>query len=858
VALVGNCFSAIFIFPIAQVIETIWLLAYRITHSPGLAVCGVGITVSLCTLPLYCIAEKLQQQERDTQKKLKPKIDAIKAVFKGDERFMILQTWYRQNHYHPAYALRNTLGMALQIPFFIAAYSFLSQLEILQGSRFLFIPDLGKPDGLLGSFNLLPVLMTAVNCVSGAVYTRGLQRKEALQIYGTALIFLVLLYDSPSGLVLYWLLNNVFSLGKNIVLALIVQKATQTENQTQKAEGESITKASPLPGRCIVYASLTLFVLGGLVIPASLIASSVEEFSFIESCASPFPFIVATALRGAGLFLLWPLGLYFLVPQKHRDRLAIGLTLLSLFALINTFVFPGNYGFLTTALVFSEPEALNPLLKTMAGPAAVLVATTVLFFGFRAITRKWFWRLQIILLLSLSSLAVVNLAVIQREYSAFAQRRSLEPSLSGIPEPVYGFSKNGKNVLLIMLDRAIGGYMPYMLREKPGLASAFSGFTWYPNSVSFGAWTLFGAPPLFGGYEYAPLEMQKRSSEALAKKHNESLLVLPRLFSETGYRATVSDPPWVNYRSSSDLGVFNAYQGISANRIIGAYSEHWLKQRPGVRPQLVAEGLKNNLIRFSIFKFAPEALRKLLYDNGDWLNTRSFRAKRSNLPKSTLDNYIALDLLPQLTRVDPGTANTFTALVNDITHAPAFLEEPDYTVPQGGNAAPKKHLRPKHYHVNMAALLLLGKWFDFLRENGVYDNTRIIIASDHGSNLQSNYRNNIRLPNGEYVQTYNPLLLFKDFNRQGELTTDNAFMTNADVPLLSLGGIIENPANPFTQKPLRAEKETGITLTTSRGRVPRYHAINTFTIRPGEWLRVQDNIFDSANWTARREPRPQN
>ena len=35
-----------------------------------------------------------------------------------------------------------------------------------------------------------------------------------------------------------------------------------------------------------------------------------------------------------------------------------------------------------------------------------------------------------------------------------------------------------------------------------------------------------------------------------------------------------------------------------------------------------------------------------------------------------------------------------------------------------------------HYQVNMAAFLKLGEWFDYLRENGVYDNTRIIIVSD--------------------------------------------------------------------------------------------------------------------------------
>jgi len=58
--------------------------------------------------------------------------------------------------------------------------------------------------------------MTLINIVAGAVYTKGFKLKDKLQIYGMALVFLVLLYKSPAGLVLYWTMNNVFSLVKNI------------------------------------------------------------------------------------------------------------------------------------------------------------------------------------------------------------------------------------------------------------------------------------------------------------------------------------------------------------------------------------------------------------------------------------------------------------------------------------------------------------------------------------------------------------------------------------------------------------------------------------------------------------------
>jgi arylsulfatase A-like enzyme len=70
-----------------------------------------------------------------------------------------------------------------------------------------------------------------------------------------------------------------------------------------------------------------------------------------------------------------------------------------------------------------------------------------------------------------------------------------------------------------------------------------------------------------------------------------------------------------------------------------------------------------------------------------------------------------------------------------------------------------------------------------LKENNAYDNTRIIIVSDHGGNI-SNISNNITLPNGTPLASYTALLMVKDFDAQGRLKTDNTFMTNADMPSL--------------------------------------------------------------------------
>ena len=74
-------------------------------------------------------------------------------------------------------------------------------MEALKGQSFLFIKDMGAPDRLfaIGSFyvNILPIAMTAINIIAGAIYTKGFATKEKVQIYGMALVFLVLLYNSP-------------------------------------------------------------------------------------------------------------------------------------------------------------------------------------------------------------------------------------------------------------------------------------------------------------------------------------------------------------------------------------------------------------------------------------------------------------------------------------------------------------------------------------------------------------------------------------------------------------------------------------------------------------------------------------
>ena len=222
-----SLFSSVFemvMGPLLLLFDVIYAVIYRLTSNEGLSIIALSLTINFLILPLYKRADAMQEEERLRLEKMKRGVDHIKKVFKGDERFMMLQTYYRQNDYKPYYALNGSVSLLLEIPFFIAAFRFLSGLQLINGASFGPISDLGSPDRMLhiaGHYiNLLPFLMTGINIISGVIYTKGMPLKNKIQLYGMALIFLVFLYPSPSGLVFYWTLNNLFSLVKNVFYKL--------------------------------------------------------------------------------------------------------------------------------------------------------------------------------------------------------------------------------------------------------------------------------------------------------------------------------------------------------------------------------------------------------------------------------------------------------------------------------------------------------------------------------------------------------------------------------------------------------------------------------------------------------------
>jgi arylsulfatase A-like enzyme len=151
------------------------------------------------------------------------------------------------------------------------------------------------------------------------------------------------------------------------------------------------------------------------------------------------------------------------------------------------------------------------------------------------------------------------------------------------------------------------------------------------------------------------------------------------------------------------------------------------------------------------------------------------------------------------------------------------------------------------YQCSMEAFISLGKWFDYLRENNLYDNTRIIIVSDHGngmSQFDDLYVDDLNFD----AEAVNPVLMVKDFNSTGYFTSME-FMTNADTPSIALDGLVKDPVHPFTNNPIYQDVKSGELLVYSSEEMNIYtNNGNRYSDPDGFWLTVHDNIFVEDNW----------
>jgi YidC/Oxa1 family membrane protein insertase len=860
-------------------IEFLFVLFKKILDNPGLAIVAVSVCVNTLLLPIYTVADRWQHEERLMQKRMKRKLDDIRAVFKGDERQMIINTYYRQARYSPLFALRSSVGLLLQIPFFLAAYWFLSHTPSLAGKSFYFLRNLGEADHLLVingfSINVMPLLMTVINLLSALVYAKDMGTREKAQLYGMAIIFFILLYNSPSGLALYWTCNNVFSLGKNLASATLKRpslalQAIATVVGLALAAGalggwfnldrykfmiaglgagliavpfvwQWIVKTArrfqtpEKDMRLLFFSSCAaLFLLMGLLLPVQVIASEASDF------ADPIQCIVRTFLQSFVACLLIPGVVWAFANADIRKILAIGSAIITLLSLICVFALSASYGVMTTAFKIEQPELISRAFPLWMNAAALVVASAVPIVFFLVKQQKVLAGVYNAVAIAITAMGVITMFTLGAELKVIRQTAAEYTASTAV---VFPFTKTGGNTFIMFLDRAIGVAMNIALDEAPELRELYDGFTWYPNTISFGNCTVTGLLPIYGGYDYTPQKINARANELLSDKANEALTVLPKLFGEAGGRISITDPSLTNMRFVSDPAVFKDIPNVTVQNLDGRFNKQYMEEFHLETESFLESFDFDILFRYALFRVSIPALRYGVHYKGMW-----WRDNATNAFGLGLTEYSSLYYLNSICTVDNG-ADTFSMFFNETTHEPgvytkdgrlstsppSFTEEDMEKFGSEDTAA--------YMYTFMAAMKAVAKWLAGLQAMGVYDNTRIVIVSDHGTGFAKD------MFEGSRMEDYNPLLMVKDFGARGPLSISETFMTNADVPDIVTRGLGE-PKNPHLGTSLSRTFQDHDPLTVARAVAtnPSKHGPYLLNLSGVRTLIGRD-IFKASSWS---------
>jgi YidC/Oxa1 family membrane protein insertase len=221
--------------PLSRLIFAFLVLCYRAIPNYGWVII---ILSALTKLLFHPLTQKSMKSMRQMQK-VQPEIAALREKHKKDPQALnkAIMELYRKRGVNP---MGGCLPLVLQMPVFIALFNVLQKTIELRRADFIFwINDLSAPDVIahmpfslpfIGSaVSLLPILMGIAMFVQQKMTTTD--PKQAMMTYVLPIVFTVMFYKFPSGLVLYWLVNNVLTIAHQYYMTRADRLADEQQAQ---------------------------------------------------------------------------------------------------------------------------------------------------------------------------------------------------------------------------------------------------------------------------------------------------------------------------------------------------------------------------------------------------------------------------------------------------------------------------------------------------------------------------------------------------------------------------------------------------------------------------------------------------
>jgi len=242
--------------PLERLLKWLLLLFYSIVQNYGIAIILLTLFIKILFFPLT----KKGSEATLRMQALAPKIKEIQDKYKNNPQKLRTEmgNFYQQEGYNP---LSGCLPMLLQLPIFISMYQMFNNHFDLRGAGFIpgWIPDLSLPEYIIQFENfrvpivgwtalrVLPFVYVASQLLYGKVTQMPGQQSNSqmkMMLFVMPIVFFFILYDVPSGLLIYWICSNLLTLVQQLIINSYVMKKKAAQAQEQ-ALAQSEPKIAP-------------------------------------------------------------------------------------------------------------------------------------------------------------------------------------------------------------------------------------------------------------------------------------------------------------------------------------------------------------------------------------------------------------------------------------------------------------------------------------------------------------------------------------------------------------------------------------------------------------------------------------
>lgn len=288
-------------------------------------------------------------------------------------------------------------------------------------------------------------------------------------------------------------------------------------------------------------------------------------------------------------------------------------------------------------------------------------------------------------------------------------------------------SKN-HNVIVMMFDGFQASYFQQIIDESPELEEAFSGFVFFDNAVGTSLWSEEGGATILTGRQ---LRVDLPFSENIDYVYTESPF-FPALV-DAGYD--------VRYYEATKM-VSPLVANVIENIVLdGKISVSYVR-------------LAKIMNKITAFKYMPHFLKRYFvfsYLDTSVLTTEIFQTNDAGFNEDILNGSLSVSL----------NQDAYRFYYFKGPHPPYNLDEngnviqydDDYVIDYVADLHDNEML----YRQTRGSVQIMVNFLNALKEIGIYDQTDIVIAADHG-----------------WENRYNPLMLIKPQNANGSLTTSHA------------------------------------------------------------------------------------